>query len=454
MNKILTICYKIDILFINIPLALTIREDEYLSGNRSVVQMIKEINCKKVNGTVRIPASKSYGHRALIALSLSKGKGVLDNFDMSLDIMATLKCLEDLGVDFIFSDRSLSIDATRFGQFRDRTMKPEESGSTLRFFIPITLLFDEVFEFRCKTGLLKRPLTVYEELFKDLDIVLYRDSLESLVVKGRLSSGEFTMRGDVSSQFISGMLLVLPMLEGDSVLKVTGELESEGYVNMTLKVMEDFGIEVTRDGNTFYVRGNQSYLARDYKIEGDYSQGAFMLAAGVLGGDVTVTGLEKNTAQGDADIVRIIRDMGGVIEVTEEGLRARRSDLKAIDIDISQTPDLTPILGVLLSLSRGTGRLLNGKRLRYKESDRIKTTVAMINSLGGDAREDGEDIVIEGKEMLKGGRSFAFNDHRIVMASSVAALRSLDKVYIDGYEAVNKSYPEFFNDFEHMLCNR
>lgn len=413
--------------------------------------MIKAIECRETHGTIRVPSSKSYGHRALIALSLSKGKGVLDNIDMSTDIMATLKCLEDLGVDFIASGKKLSIDATGLGNFRDRMLKPEESGSTLRFFIPITLLYDEVFEFRCKTGLLKRPLTVYEELFKDLDIMLYRDSLESLVVKGKLTSGEYDMRGDVSSQFISGMLMVLPLLDGDSVLRVTGTLQSEGYVQMTLKVMEDFGIHVEHEGNTFHIPGNQSYKERDYTIEGDYSQGAVMLAAGVLGGDVTVEGLRKDTVQGDAAIIGILRDMGADITETDTGYRARKSELTAIEVDISQTPDLTPVLGVLLSVAKGKGKLLNGKRLRYKESDRIKSTVALINDLGGEAHEEGDDIVVVGKERLKGGEAHSHHDHRIAMGIALASLKADSVVLLDGYEAVNKSYPEFFKDFE-KIC--
>lgn len=410
--------------------------------------MIKELNFHSAQGTVEAPASKSYAHRALIALSLSKGKGVIRHVDLSMDIMATLKCLEDLGVDFFIREKDILIDATSFGQRRDRVLKPEESGSTLRFFIPITLLFDEVYEFRCKTGLLKRPISVYEELFHDLDIMMYKDSLESLVVKGKLESGDFRMRGDVSSQFISGMLMVLPLLDGDSTLTVTGDFQSQGYVNMTLQVMQDFGIVGHREGNTFFVAGNQKYTVRDYAVEGDYTQAAYFLAAGALAGDVSVTGLNLHSVQGDREIVDLLQRMGAAPEKIENGYRVKRHPLKALDIDISDIPDLAPILGVLLSLSEGTGRLLRGDRLRYKESDRIKSTVSLINSLGGDAREEGNTIVIQGKPELQGGRVNAQSDHRVVMATAIAALRCQGPVIIDGYEAVNKSYPEFFKDLE------
>lgn len=411
-------------------------------------RMIKELHYSEVTGTVASPSSKSYGHRALIAISLSKGKGTVYNVDLSLDIMATLKCLEDLGVDFFVKGKDIIIDATGFGNRRDRVLKPEESGSTLRFFIPITLLFDEVYEFRGKIGLLRRPLTVYEELFKDLDIMIYRDSLESLVVKGKLESGDFTMRGDVSSQFISGMLMVLPLLTGDSSLTITGEFQSEGYVNMTLKVMRDFGIEGYREGKTFFVKGNQKYQVMDYVVEGDYSQAAYFMAAGAISGDVVVSDLNVASIQGDMEIVHILERMGADIETVENGYRIRKRDLKSIDIDISNIPDLTPILAVLLSLSDGTGRLTNDDRLRYKESDRVRSTVSLINSLGGEAFEVDSTIVIVGKESLQGGHVFSFNDHRIVMAAAIASLRAKDKVTIEGYEAVNKSYPDFFRDFE------
>jgi len=410
--------------------------------------MIKELHYNEARGTVSSPSSKSYGHRALIALSLSKGKGMVYNVDLSLDIMATLKCLEDLGVDFFIKGKDILIDAKDFGHRRDRVLKPEESGSTLRFFIPITLLFDEVYEFRGKTGLLRRPLTVYEELFKDLDIMIYRDSLESLVVKGKLESGDFSMRGDVSSQFISGMLMVLPLLNGDSSLTVTGDFQSEGYVNMTVKVMKDFGIELYREENTFFVKGNQKYQAMDYFVEGDYSQAAYFMAAGAIGGDVTVIDLNTASIQGDMEIVSLLRKMGADIDAVENGYQIKKSKLKAIDIDISEIPDLTPILAVLLSLSEGTGRLTNGDRLRYKESDRIKSTVALINSLGGEALEEDSTIIIHGKEFLDGGHVYSYNDHRIVMAAAIASLKTKEKVSIEGYEAVNKSYPDFFEDLQ------
>lgn len=409
--------------------------------------MMKELNVSKVQGEVTAPPSKSYGHRALIALALSKGKGVVSPVDLSMDIMATLKCLEDLGVDFFIRDKEVHMDARGFGIRRDRVLKPEESGSTLRFFIPITLLFDEVYEFRGSTSLMKRPLTVYEELFQNLDVTLYRDSMESLVVKGKLEPGHFSMRGDVSSQFVSGMLFVLPLLDGDSTLSVTGTLESAGYVEMTLKVMEDFGVFVEKEGNTFFIKGNQTYAARDYEVEGDYSQAAFFMAAAALAGEVRIIGLRHDSLQGDREIVRILGKMGAEVRRVEDGYQVKKSDLIGLDVDICNIPDLTPVLGVLLSLSKGGGRLKNCRRLRYKESNRVESTIELIKSLGGKAELAEDDILIEGSSMLRGGEVDAYYDHRIVMASAVAALRCEGLVTINGYEAVNKSYPDFFRDF-------
>lgn len=413
--------------------------------------MIKTLILHEANGQVKAPGSKSYGHRALIALALSKGKGTIDNVEVSGDIMATLKCLEDLGVDFFVKGNQINLDATGFGQRRDRVLKPEESGSTLRFFIPITLLFDEVYEFRSSTSLLRRPLTVYEELFKDLDIMMYRDSQESLVIKGKLEPGDFTMRGDVSSQFVSGMLMVMPLLSGDSTLTVTGKLESAAYVDMTLKVMRDFGIQVTQKNQTFFVEGNQHYLPKDYTVEGDYSQAAYFMAAGALAGDVTVTSLDPSSVQGDMEIVRILKKMGADVTYKDQGYQVKKDRLLGLDIDISQIPDLAPILGVLLSLSEGGGRLLNGVRLRYKESNRMESTVDMINALGGEAREEGDDVIIKSVKSLKGGHVYAHHDHRMVMASAIAAFRCEEAVQIEDYEAVSKSYPDFFTDLDKII---
>lgn len=409
--------------------------------------MIKELNVTKVHGEVCVPPSKSYAHRALIALALSRGKGVVRPVDLSMDVMATLKCLEDLGVDFFIREKEIHMDARSFGIRRDRVLKPEESGSTLRFFIPITLLFDEVYEFRGSTNLMKRPLTVYEELFQDLDVTLYRDSMESLVVKGKLMPGDFSMRGDVSSQFISGMLFVLPLLPGDSSLTVTGTLESAGYVAMTLKVMEDFGVYVVREGNTFFIKGNQQYTPRDYEVEGDYSQGAFFMAAAALAGELEIHGLTHDSIQGDQEIVRILEKMGADIRRIDGGYHVRKSPLKGIEVEISDIPDLTPVLGLLMALSEGGGRLKNCRRLRYKESNRIESTIEFLRSLGGKAVLEGDDIVVAGQEELQGGVVDAYHDHRIVMASAIASLRCKEPVTILGYEAVNKSYPEFFRDF-------
>jgi len=416
-----------------------------------VENLIKELNYSKVEGTVTVPPSKSYAHRALIALSLSKGKGTIRHVDLSSDIMATLKCLEDLGVDFFVDNEDIMLDATSFGNRRDRVLKPEESGSTLRFFIPITLLFDEVYTFRGSTSLLKRPLAVYEELFQDLDIMMFRDSLESIVIKGKLEPGDFSMRGDVSSQFISGMLMVLPLLSGDSTLTVTEEFQSESYVNMTVKVMRDFGIKIHRENDTYFVPGNQEYQVRDYVVEGDYSQAAYFLAAGAIAGHTRVVGLNHASTQGDQEIVTILEKMGVEISSIDNGYEVSKSEISSVDIDVSDIPDLTPILGVLLSLAKGTGRLMKVDRLRYKESDRVKTTIDLINHLGGDAKEEGSDIIITGKESLSGGTVYGHNDHRIVMAAAIASLGCLNPVIIDGYEAVKKSYPDFFRDFDGIV---
>lgn len=412
--------------------------------------MQKVLKPGRVQGEITVPSSKSYAHRAFIALALSKGQGKIHPVDLSKDLLATLKCLEDMGVDFILKGKEVHMDARGFGVQRDRVLKPEESGSTLRFFIPLTLLFQDVYEFRGSTGLMRRPLSVYEELFQDQEVMLYKDSPESLVVKGKLLPGHYTMRGDVSSQFVSGILFALPLLDGDSTLTVTGTLESADYVAMTLQVMEDFGVYVQREGNHFFIKGHQRYQERDYEVEGDYSQGAFFLAMGALKGDVTVKGLSHDSLQGDRAMVRILEKMGAIITPVEKGYHVVTSSLQGLSVDISGIPDLTPVLAVVFALSEGEGRIEKCQRLQYKESNRIVSTLKLLEALGGEAYEKEGTLIIRGKKRLTGGVVDAYQDHRIVMAAAVASLCTEAPVIIDGYEAVSKSYPRFFEDFEKL----
>ena len=275
-----------------------------------------------------------------------------------------------------------------------------------------------------------------------------------LKVNGKLSSGVYKLRGDISSQFITGLLFALPLVEGDSEIVVTTELESKGYVDLTLDTLKSFGIEIkNEDYRVFKIKGNQKYSPKDYYIEGDYSQGAFFLVAGAIGNNVECMGLRKDSLQGDMAILDILKDMGCSFEETDEYIKAIPSKTKGIDIDVSQCPDLVPILAVLASMSEGETRILNAKRLRIKECDRLNATAVELNKIGADITELEDSLIIRGVKEFTGGEVDSHNDHRIVMALSIAATRAKGDIIINNPMAIEKSYPNFFEDYKKLGGN-
>jgi len=361
---------------------------------------------------------------------------------------------------------------------QNHTIDCGESGSTLRFLIPLACLGGGADDlggttFTGRGKLIQRPLDVYYEIF-DRQRIEYTntDGGLPLAVKGLLKPDAFKVRGDVSSQFITGLMLALPLLDGDSTIEITTGLQSRGYVELTLDVLKDFGIEVENDDfKKFYIKGNQSYQSADYRVEGDYSQAAFWLVAGLLGGGIRCKGLNPGSVQGDRAIVDVIRQMGGEIRTgpastvdgaNESGqadtgakpalgfVETVPSVTRGTEIDASQCPDLVPVLAVLGALSRGTTRIINAKRLRIKESDRLRAISTELNKLGADITELEDGLIIEGKEWLKGGMADSWNDHRIAMALAVASVKCKKPVIITGSGAVKKSYPHFWEDFERL----
>jgi len=270
-----------------------------------------------------------------------------------------------------------------------------------------------------------------------------------LKVSGKLTSGTYRVRGDISSQFITGLLFSLPILEGNSKILITTKLESKGYIDLTLDILKDFGIEIENNNyKEFNIRGAQKYNSRNYYVEGDYSQGAFFLVAGALGSSIVCYGLNKDSLQGDKVIVDILEAMGCNVEESEEGIRVKPSKTKGIEIDASNCPDLVPVLTVLASLSEGETKIVNAKRLRIKEcSDRLHAITKELNKLGADIIELEDSLIISGVNELKGGEVDSHNDHRIVMALAIAATRAKGDVIINNPRAVEKSYPNFFKDY-------
>lgn len=408
-----------------------------------------EIFPMNLQGIVKVPASKSLCHRAIIAAGLSNEECLIDNIIYSDDIEATCSGMEDLGVKIKRNGSSLSIKGSEFMNCIRNTIDCCESGSTLRFLIPLVLLTAEKVTFTGKEGLKKRPLTPYYNIFEEQGIKYDNKRGLPLTVEGMLRSGEYSMPGNVSSQFITGLLYALPLLDGDSKIIITTEMESKGYIDLTIDMLKKFSVKVeNRNYREFIIKGGQRYVPLDYRVEGDFSQAAFWLVAGIIGGEIECMDVDMESLQGDKVIVDIIKKMGGDISINKGRIIAKKSETTGIVIDASDCPDLVPVLSVLGALSKGTTRIVNAGRLRIKESDRLKSMAQELSKLGADIKETEDGLIIEGKEKLKGGTVNSWNDHRVAMALSIASIRCEEPVVIENSSSVKKSYPEFYEHFE------
>ncbi len=396
-------------------------------------------------GTVTVPPSKSVAHRALICSLLAEGKSTVRNLDFSQDIAATWECIQAIGAKCSKEGDLCTVEGGL--KFVGNVLNCNESGSTLRFFIPIAAVLGENFLFTGKGRLLSRPLDPYVVALGEHGVQMDLTE-EGLKVSGKLSSGTFKLPGNISSQFITGLLFALPLVDGDSEIILDQEPESRNYIALTLQVMQSFGIEIKHENfQKFYIKGNSKYQACDYCVEADYSQAAFFLTASALGCDVECTGLNRDSLQGDKEFLDIIRNCGGEIIYTETGINVKADVLKPTVVDARQIPDLVPITAVLLSFCKGESKIINAGRLRIKESDRLFAIATELNKLGAKVTELEDGLIIQGVDKLKGGQTDAHNDHRIAMALSVAAIKCTEEVSISGAESVNKSYPGFFEDF-------
>lgn len=415
--------------------------------------MIVSVSCKKALGEVRVIPSKSVAHRALICAALSDSPTELVCDAMSQDIEATIACVRALGAEVTRNKGSIFITPAAVAE--SATFDCGESGSTLRFMIPVAAALGVSAEFCGHGRLPQRPLgPLLDAMLENGAEFSYGGELPLTVIRG-IRGGKFTIRGDVSSQFISGLILALPLLDTDSEIEITGKLESEKYIDITLDVVAQFGAEVSRKGNVIYIKGIGRYKTPSrFEVEGDWSNAAFWAVLGAFSKEgITCRGVNNKSLQGDRAILEILKKFGAGVEVQEDFFTVRNGSLCACDIDAAEIPDLVPVLAVLAAVSEGETRIYNAYRLRIKESDRIETTVAMINALGGDARVEGDDIFIRGKKTLSGGCVNAENDHRIAMSAAVAAAVCDGTVEIIGAEAVNKSYGNFYEEYEKLGAN-
>lgn len=406
-----------------------------------------------LSGQITAPPSKSAAHRALIAAMLADGDSRLFNVEHSQDIDVTLSAIQTLGArvrEETDAGGRLRLTITG-GRPRpaEAVIRCGESGSALRFLVPVALALGGETTFEGTGRLPRRPMEPYFALF-DRHGVGYRRPAEAslpLAVEGPLRPGQFALPGGVSSQFVTGLMLALPILPGESVIKITGPLESGGYVELTRAVLSEFGVRIEADGPDRYrVPGGQRYAPAAYAVEGDWSQAAFFLTAGALGGDVRVDGLRMDCAQGDRVIVDILRSMGGDVRTGDGWARARRSALRGRDVDVSQCPDLAPAVAAALALAEGEGRVTGAGRLRLKESDRIASITETLGRLGANIRDEGDVIWVRGAPSLRGGAADSCGDHRIAMMAACVSGRCENAVNLTGAEAVNKSYPGFWDD--------
>lgn len=409
------------------------------------------IKPSKLAGDVIIPPSKSLSHRAIIAASLAEGKSTITNVLFSNDILATISAMEACGAKIIKHEDSLEI----YGTKKVKRVKPEidanESGSTIRFMIPIALTNAEPITFIGHNNLVNRPLDIFFEIFDKQNIEYKREEAYlPLYVNGALKPGKFMIRGDVSSQFITGLLYALPLLSADSEIVITTNLESKGYIDLTIDILNMFGIEIiNNDYKSFVIKGNQTYKPFDYEIEGDYSQSAFFLVADMLGADINLKAMRYNSYQGDKKIIDDIKSFGGNVSFDNSILKATGNPV-GTTIDFSQSPDLGPALTVLAAVSDGHSSFINAKRLRIKECDRITCMKEELNKAGCKVSELPEGMEIDGINQINPTVFDSHNDHRVAMALSLLTLKCSGDIKILGAESVSKSFPNYWSVFESL----
>lgn len=411
--------------------------------------MILRVTPHPLSGTVeRVISSKSQAHRALICAALASEPTLLEQVDFSDDIHATVRCLQALGADIETDGSSIRIAPLKHAA-PGALLDCGESGSTLRFLLPLAAALGTDCAFTGRGKLAQRPLSPLYEQMQRHGVRLSLQGAFPLSCEGQLTSGEFTLAGNVSSQFISGLLMALPRLPGDSHIRLTGPLESAPYVEMTLDMLARFGIHIQKKADRFDIPGGQVFRSPGaLSIEGDWSGAAFWLAAGALSEQgVACDGLNGDSAQGDKAILPLLQAFGASVENRENRVTVRCAPLHGITLDAADIPDLVPILAVVAGAARGETRIRSIARLRLKESDRVASVLALLDTLGVPARAENDALIIQGQGRLRGGTADSFRDHRIALAAAVAGTAADGPVRILDAQCTDKSYPGFFAQF-------
>ncbi|ONI39292.1 3-phosphoshikimate 1-carboxyvinyltransferase [Candidatus Epulonipiscium fishelsonii] len=410
----------------------------------------------KLSGEITIPPSKSMAHRAIICASLSAEDSTISNIDFSEDIIATIDGMRALGASIKIEENTLYISGKNLldnsEQNKDMTnIGCNESGSTLRFLVPISLINENRVRFTGKGNLGKRPLTPFYNIFDKQGIkYIYSDGVMDLMVEGKIRSGEFELEGNISSQFISGLLFMLPLLKGNSKITITSPLESKGYIDLTLQMINLFGVSITNNNyQSFEIVGGQSYRGCNYVVEGDFSQAAFFLVAGAIGNDIVCKGLNIDSLQRDKMALEFLQRMGAKVNINGSDIVVTKNKLEAIVMDGSECPDIVPIMAVASALCEGTTMIINAGRLRIKECDRLMAITKELGTLGANITELSDGLKIIGVDSFVGNTTvYSHKDHRIAMSIAIAATICDNPIILEEPDCVSKSYPSFWEDYK------
>lgn len=385
-----------------------------------------------LSGKITVPPSKSISHRALICAALADGESVLHNVLDCEDTRATVDALKALGADITQNGSDIAVKGIS-SPARKADINCRESGSTLRFMIPVAAALGTDTTFDGSANLPNRPITPYIEEFPKHGVT-FGSTKMPYSIGGKLSGGDFYVTGDISSQFITGYMLAFPLIGEDSTIKLTSDLQSRPYAELTADVMRTFGVDTDITENEFRIAADSRYSPREYTVEADMSQAAFFLVANAVGGNTEPVNLNYNSVQGDRAVIEITRDFAA-------------NGGKAFDVNAENIPDLVPILTVLACFAEGTSHITGCARLRIKECDRLAAISDELNKLGAMIETGADDLTIHGVKSLCGGDCVTYNDHRIAMSLAIASQRCTEPLIIRGAECVSKSYPDFFKDF-------
>ena len=409
-----------------------------------------KVSPSRLKGTISVPPSKSAAHRAIICAALSDGVSVLQPIELSNDITATIECMKKLGAELKLDGKRLTVNGRGIFTPDKAELDCGESGSTLRFVIPIAAAGGVKAVFTGHGKLPERPIGVYTDCLPEHGVSCITKGGLPLEISGRLECGIYEIPGNISSQFVTGLLLSLPLLEGDSEIRLTSPLQSVGYINMTVQIMEQFGVKTERTENGWIIRGGQKYSARNYTVEGDWSQAAFYMTAAALGSSIVIDNLDMDSTQGDKACVEVYRRLGADIRCENGMVIMNGGELHGIELDAADIPDMVPAFSVAAALAKGTTVIRGAQRLRIKECDRLAAMRDGLSRLGVSVRETEDGLIINGAEKLHGGFVEGYNDHRIVMSFAAAACAADSEITISDMESINKSYPSFFEDYKSL----